>query len=122
MNELALSCSLVYNKNSISLSETINNLLVSVSGNGLNSLTSFTATTSAVAIPLGSSTIAGGFLFILNNDPTNYVNILTGTSGTIFARLNPGEFALLRLDSSVTAPAVQAHTGSCFVKFCIFDL
>lgn len=120
-NELALNCSLTYTKNGIVLSEVINALLVTVTGNGFNSLSTFSATTSAIAIPLGSSTSAGGWIFIVNLDPTNYVNLLTGTSGTIFARLNPGEFALFRLDSSVTAPAVQAHTSGCTVKFCLFD-
>ena len=120
-NELALSCSLNYNKNSISLSEIISNLVITVTGNGLSSLSSFTATTSAVAIPLGSSTNSGGWVFIQNLDPTNYVQVLTGAAGIVFARVNPGEFCLVRLDATVTAPALQAHTASCVVKFCLFD-
>ena len=121
-NELSLSCSLAYNKNSVFISETITTLLVTVTGNGVNSLNSFTATTSAVAIPLGSSTSAGGWIFIQNLDPSNYVKVLTATGGTVFARLLPGEFCLFRFDNSVTAPAVQANTASCNIKFCLFDL
>lgn len=121
-NSLTINASLTYLGNSISLSETVNNLSVLVTGNGLNSLSQFTATTSAVAIPLGSSTSAGGWIFIQNLDPTNYVTVLTGTAGTTFARLLPGEFCILRLDSSVTAPAVKANTVSCIVKLCLFDL
>ena len=119
-NELALNCSLSYNKNSIAIQEAAG-LLVPVTGNGLNSLSAFTATTSAIAIPLGSSTVAGGWIFIQNLDLTNYVQVLTGTGGTIFARLNPGEFCLFRLDASATAPAVKANTASCSIKFCLFD-
>ena len=121
-NQLVLNASLAYYGNNVSISEAISNLTVSVTGNGLNSLTSFTATTSAIAIPLGSSTSPGGWLYIKNNDPTNYVQLLTGTAGIVFGRLLPGEFALLRLNSSVTAPAVQANTAGCLVTFCIFDL
>lgn len=120
-NELALNASLTYTKNSVVINEAINALLVTVTGNGLNSLNSFSATTAAIAIPLGSSTSAGGWIFVMNLDPTNYVNLLTGTSGTIFGRLLPGEFALFRFDASVTAPAVQAHTSACQIKFCLFD-
>lgn len=120
-NELALNCSLNYNKNSININESISALLVTVTGNGLNSLSIFTATTDGVAIPLGSSTVAGGWLFLQNLDPTNYVQLLVATSSTVIARLLPGEFCLLRLDASITAPAVQAHTAGCSVKFCLFD-
>jgi hypothetical protein len=121
MNELSLNFSLIYNKNNIAISEAINALLVTVTGNGLNSLSTFSATTAAVAIPLGSSTSPGGWIFLQNLDPTNYVQVLTGTAGTVFARLLPGEFCLLRLDATVTAPAVQAHTSGCQIKLCLFD-
>lgn len=121
-NELALSCSINFNKNNVSISEAVNSLLATVTGNGLNSIASYSLSTSATAIPLGSVSVAGGFLFVQNLDPTNYITVLTGTSGTAVARLLPGEFCLYRMDPNTTAPAFQAHTGSCLVKFCIFDL
>jgi hypothetical protein len=120
-NELTINCSLVYNKNSISIQESAGGI-VSVIGNGLNALSSFTATTTDVAIPVGSSTVAGGWIFIQNLDLTNYVQLETATSGTMIAKLLPGEFCLMRLDASITAPAVKAHTASCLIKFCLFDL
>jgi hypothetical protein len=120
-NSLTINASLTYTGNGLTLNEIVNNLPVLITGNGLNSLSQFTATTSAVAIPLGSSTSPGGWIFIQNFDPTNYVTVLTGTAGTVFARLLPGEFCLLRLDVTVTAPAVKANVASCIVKLCLFD-
>ena len=120
-NSLVLSTALTYSGNGITLSEYVSSLLVPVTGNGLNSLQSFSATTAAVAIPLGSSASPGGWIYIKNNDLTNYVQVLTGTSGTVFARLLPGEFCLLRLDATVTNPAVQANTSGCQITFCLFD-
>jgi hypothetical protein len=119
-NQLVLSTSLSYAGNNVTVSETVSYLLIPT-GNGVNSLSSFTATTSAIAIPLGSVISAGGWLFVKNNDPTNYVQVKTSTGGTVFARLLSGEFCLLRLDASITAPAVIANTASCSISFCIFD-
>jgi hypothetical protein len=120
-NELSLNSLLTYTKNNVTVQETINSLLVTVTGNGFNSLAAFTATTAAIAIPLGGSAIPGGWLFIRNLDPTNYIQVLTATGGTVFARLLPGEFCLFRLDATVTAPAVKANVASCSITFCIFD-
>jgi hypothetical protein len=121
-NQLVLNASLAFAGNNITVAENVSNLQVVVTGNGLNSLTTFTATTSAVAVPLGSSTVAGGWLYLKNNDPTNYVQVLTAaSSGTAFARLYPGEFCLFRLDAGITGPAVAAHTAGCSITVCIFD-
>lgn len=121
-NELVISCSLNYGKNNISINEVVSNLLATVTGNGLNSLSSYSLTTSDTAIPLGSVTSAGGWLFIVNLDPTNYISVKDAVSGNLISRLLPGEFCLFRMDPSITAPSFQAHTASCLVKFCVFDL
>ena len=120
-NELTLNATLAYAKNNVTVNESVQNLQVTVAGNGLNSLTTFTVTTAALAIPLGSVTAAGGWLFVLNTDGTNYIQLKTATAGTIFAQIKPGEFALLRLDPTLTAPFWLANTASCVVKFAIFD-
>lgn len=121
-NELALNLSLVFNKNNITIQEAINSLLITVTGNGLNSINSYTLTTSDTAIPLGSVSSAGGWLFVRNLDPTNYITVKSAVSGTVMIRLLPGEFCIFRMDPTITAPSFQAHTGSCVVQFCVFDL
>ena len=120
-NGLILNGSLAYSGNNATVAEAVVNLAAVVTGNGFNPLASHSVPTASEAIPLGSVSAAGGWLFVRNNDPTNYVQILTATSGTPFARLLPGEFCLLRLDAGLTAPFWQAHTGNCLCSLAIFD-
>lgn len=54
-----------------------------------------------------------GWVMLVNRDATNFVNVKTGTGGTVFAKLKAGEFMLLRFGSGVTAPFVQADTAAC---------
>lgn len=70
------------------------------------------------AIQLGEATSPGWALFI-NRDPTNFINLKVATSGAIFAKLLPGEFALLRLGSGAQAPYAIADTGSCDLEFLV---
>ena len=120
-NGLTLNASLAYSGNNATVNTSVVNLVALVSGNGLNSLASVTVPTSAGAIPLGSVTAAGGWLYVRNNDPTNYMQVITATSGTPFAMLLPGEFCLLRLDSGLTAPFWKAHTATVQATLAIFD-
>ena len=82
-------------------------------------LTQFSVPTTAggTALPLGGVATAGGFLMIVNSDATNYVQLMTAASGTVFARLKPGECAVLRLDATITAVAAIANTAPCLVQF-----
>jgi hypothetical protein len=121
MPQIVLNASVDYAGNSTTIVKTIEYLNVPVSGDGVNTLSSFAATTSAVAIPLGSAANPLGWLFIKNNDVSNFIQVLTGTSGTVFGKLFPGEFLLMRLDPTITAPAVQADTANCSISFCIID-
>ncbi len=124
-NEITTTTSFVYTKNSITAQDSGSNVLSSVAGNGLNANNSFSVPTTAggVVIPLGNVTSPGGFLWIVNTDGTNYVQLLTAVSGTEFARLLPGDPPLwIRLAPGLTAPAVQAHTGACIIRYKIFDL
>ena len=85
------------------------------------SIFSVPTTAGGTAIPLGGVNAAGGFFFIKNNDPTNYVQILNAVSGTVLLRLNPGEFAMGRFDAGVTAPAALAHTAAVEINYLILD-
>lgn len=121
-NELTLSVSLGYLKNAVTVAEAVSALHATVTGNGLNSLTAYSAPIADTEIPLGSVTVAGGWVFIVNTDIANFVTIKAGVAGTAFAVLKPGEFCCLRLAPGITAPSAQADTAPCVLKFAIFDL
>ena len=72
------------------------------------------------ALPLGE-VAAPGWCLIINRDETNFVNLRVATAGAIFAKLKPGECALLRLGSGAAAPYAIADTAACQVEGLIFD-
>jgi hypothetical protein len=74
--------------------------------------------TSEEALAL-SEVVPGGWLLVINRDASNYVQLKTATGGTAFARLLAGEFCLLRLDSGLSAPFVQANTAACDIEYVI---
>lgn len=59
---------------------------------------------------------AFGLLWVLNLDAVNFVNIKTGTGGTIFSKLLPGQFCLVPLGSGAQAPFAIADTAACNVE------
>lgn len=77
-------------------------------------------TAGGTAIPVSSLSNLGYAMFV-NLDATNYVDIMSATSGTAFVRLQPGDSALFRFTSTITAPAMLAHTGACDVQFLIME-
>jgi hypothetical protein len=124
-NEITTTSSFTYTKNGITATDGRAGVLTSVAGNGLNANPSFSVATTAggVVIPLGNVTSPGGWFWIINLDPTNYVLVLTATSGTEFSRLLPGDPPLwMRMAPGITAVAVQAHTSACIVSYKVFDL
>lgn len=70
------------------------------------------AAVTPAALPVSGLAAPGGFFFFVNNDPTNYIQILTSVSGAAFLRIAPGEMAMGRFDASVTAPAVASAAGT----------
>lgn len=64
------------------------------------------------AVGLGDISAPGWALFC-NRDATNFISLKVATSGAVFAKLLPGEFALLRLGSGAQAPFAIADTASC---------
>jgi len=78
--------------------------------------------TSEEAIDLGGlSTL--GWAFFINVDPTNFIELRTGTGGTKFAKLQAnGGFALLRLGSGITAPYAIADTAACWMRYAIVEV
>ena len=58
---------------------------------------------------------AVGWAALVNLDATNFVNVKTAASGTIFAKIPPGGVCLLYLGSGVTAPVAVADTAACLL-------
>ncbi len=77
-------------------------------------------TSGGVVIPLGPVTSPGDFAAI-NTDPNNFVIIYDQVGGTKIAQLDPGKPCLIPLDPSITAPAAEADTGSCQMRYFIVE-
>ena len=74
--------------------------------------------TSQEAIVLGDVTTPGWAMFV-NRDTTNFITLLVASSGAVFAKLKPGEFALLRLGSGAQVPYALADTAACLMEYLI---
>jgi len=69
--------------------------------------------TSETVLDLGSVTTMG-FVMFKNLDPTNYIEIKVGASGTIIGKMLPGEtYGPVRIGSGITAPVAIANSGAC---------
>jgi hypothetical protein len=78
--------------------------------------------TTAGGTPIPIGVLASlGWAMLVNNDPTNYVDVMTAVGGIDFAQLLPGEPLLIRFGSGVTAPALLANTAACDVEFLILE-
>ncbi len=120
-NGVTLNASLVYGGNNVVISEATVNLSVVVTGNGQNARKAFSAIVADTAIPLGSVTTPC-WLYMVNNDPTNFVTIKRAVGGATIAKLKPGWFCLLPLDPGITVPSTAADTAPCSVDYAILDL
>lgn len=124
-NEITVSGSLSYLNQPQNISQqslSVNSLSVNITGKNFASGSMSVPTTSGgTAIPLaGLATI--GWAMFKNNDATNYIELLSAVSGTVFAKLFPGEFALLRVDPTITAPAALAHTAPAALEWLMLEI
>lgn len=78
-------------------------------------------TAGGTALPQGTLASHGGLLAIWNTDPTNYVQVLSAVSGTVFDRIAPGECHVFRPDDTLTAIALLANTATCEVRYLYLD-
>jgi hypothetical protein len=69
-------------------------------------------------IVLGDVTTVG-YVFIKNNDPTNFVTISVDSSqAQVIAKLLPGEFTLFKPNTSTINSKADTGACSCFVAAC----
>lgn len=81
---------------------------------------SMSVPTAATALPLGDVTTPG-WCFIINLDPTNYVEVLISTGLTALIKLKPGEFAVFRFAAAAVAPAVKANTAAVLIDYLLLQ-
>lgn len=111
-NEITLSASLQYaDSEDADVTAEISELLATVATKKFIKYKQ-NISTSEEALTLGEVT-SPGWAFFINRDATNFVNLKVATSGAIFAKLLPGEFACLRLGSGAQAPYAIADTSAC---------
>lgn len=113
-NEITLSGNLSYSdangaKQELGVESLLQSVTTKITHRGQQSIA-----TTETSIELGSVSSAG-YVILINRDATNYVEVKTAASGTIFAKLPPGGFCLLYLGSGVTAPVAIANTAACIV-------
>jgi hypothetical protein len=78
-------------------------------------------TAGGTAIPVGNLANLGWAMF-KNADATNYIQLLSAVSGTVFAKLFPGEICLLRFNTTITAPAALANTLAAQLEYLILEI
>lgn len=106
----------------ISTTISVQGLAVSQSGSRYcQGVQAVPTTAGGTAMPCLSSLSNLGYAIFVNLDQTNYVDIMTATSGTAFIRLQPNDSALFRFNSGITAPAAIAHTAAVNLQFLVLE-
>lgn len=121
-NEISLTASLTAYKPAImssALSRAVSGFLATMQGLFIVE-GSVSIATVATAFPLGQVT-QPHWAFFLNLDPTNYVQLMNGAAGAVFARLLAGEPAFVPLDPGCV-PYGKANTAAVQVEFFILSL
>lgn len=74
----------------------------------------------AAAEALGLGEITSPVLLAVKNlDTTNYVTVLTGVAGVVFAKLTAGAAMVVPLGAGAQAPYVQANTAACKIDYLV---
>lgn len=120
-NELLLTGSLCYSdadEAGVEIPLQITDLFASVATLGYTHLKA-SVPTGGQLIDLGAIT-APGYAIFVNRDATNFVTLFrNNTDPTAFAKMLPGEFALLRLGPGAQAPYAKADTAAVRLEYLI---
>lgn len=122
-NELQISGSLSFSKTTPTIASvgfSAGSQNVTVTGNNYVKKTQTIGSGAPEALILGD-VVPGGYAYFKNIGSTNYIKLMVSTSGDVFARLKPGEWAIIRLDASVTAPAAQADTADSPLEYMLLE-
>lgn len=118
-NEIQVSANLTYAKGGMA-SESLVTTGQNVTWTGTRSIKrTFTVNNSDTTIPLPEGTL--GLAMFKNLDATNTINIKTASGGTVIVSLQPGECALFRFGSGVTAPVAISSAGTPEMEYAILE-
>lgn len=77
--------------------------------------------TSTTALSIGNLSTLGAYL-IKNLDTTNYVDILSSTTGITILHLLPSSSAVGYFPGTITAPAAKANTSPVSIEYMICEV
>ena len=117
-NEITLTASLAFAKNSVSVQLAKTGASVTVTGNKYYSGMQTVGFAAEEALELGDIS-TGGFCIIINRDATNFVKVRPGTGAADLIKLKAGEPAMFRMQA--TAPFVIADTGNCVIEVMLIE-
>lgn len=119
-NEITVSATLSYDDSESDPIDLVVRLLQASVSSKLPARLKQNVGTSQEAINLGDVSAPGWAMFV-NRDLTNFVELRVSSGGAKFAKLLPGEFALLRLGSGAQAPYAIADTAAVQLDVFILD-
>lgn len=119
-NELTISAGLRFLKSDRNASASKGGLQRDVAGSSYVEIPQTVGITEE-AIVKGDVT-SGGYIYLENLDPTNFITIRQGTGTTGFIQLLPGDIALFRVSPLTSAPYAIADTAPCDLLVVWIDL
>jgi hypothetical protein len=120
-NEIELGVSFSYAKNDAEFELVLSGLLATVTGNACIRHVQSIGTTEE-ALDLGGLAAPLGWSAFRNLDPTNYLEVRSGTgAGNDIIKIPPLKFAVFHWGSDVTAPFAIANTAACLLDYFIAE-
>lgn len=120
-DELKLTVALRYSKGSVSEDADVVDLGIDVAGTQLIHNIQTAPITNDEALELGDVG-AGGYVFMINRDATNFVEIRAATNPSAdLIKLLPGDPCLFRITGDC-APYILADTATCELEYWLFEL
>ena len=114
-NELSIRVQLSFSKGGAKVSRNISKS-ITVTGDAFTSGVQSIGTASEEILYQGAELGTLGYVFIINLDATNYIQV--GITGQYSIRVRAGEFALFRADADIYA---KANTGACLVEYVLIE-
>ena len=118
-NELALTATLAFAKNSAAVSAALSGS-VDVAGDNFMHHVQEIGFAAEEAIDLGD-VVAGGYFMAVNRDSAQNIAIRPDTAETDLISLGPGQFCLFPMDSGAT-PYAQSTVTNNLLEYWVFDV
>lgn len=115
-DEIKLSASMVYQDvEGVQAAMQLTDVSVSPTDKGVFHFSQQYGTTETALVSGGIANI--GLFMLQNLDPTNYVEVLASSGGTVIGKMLPGEcYGPIRRGSGLTNPYLKANTATCKIE------